>query len=98
MRLAQIEIKDMKLPNRFCVFLLFCCGCYSQVIQTPVTPDEAQYLRFMLMNLASLDHHPDAIKRYEDSLVKQFGLTKQESAALHVVAQRLNGKRLTKPS
>jgi hypothetical protein len=44
----------------------------------------------MLMNLASLDHHPKAIEAYEASLVKQFGLNPQESATIHARAQRLN--------
>jgi hypothetical protein len=80
----------MKRLNRLCVFLLFCCGCYSQAPQALATPDELRYFRFMLMNLASLDHHQDAVKRFEESLVKQFGLNKQESATIHAVAQRLN--------
>ena len=32
---------------------------------------------------ASIDHHPDAAKNYEDQLVKLHGLNQQESAAIH---------------
>jgi hypothetical protein len=44
----------------------------------------------MLLNVASLDHSPDAIKAYEESLVLQFGLSTQESSAIHSVGQTLN--------
>jgi hypothetical protein len=48
-----------------------------------------QYLRFMLLNVASLDHSADAIQAFEDSLVKQFGLNAQESLAIHSAGQTL---------
>jgi hypothetical protein len=49
-----------------------------------------KFLRFLLLNIASLDHSPDAIKAYEESLVLQFGLSTQESAAIHSAGQSLN--------
>ncbi len=51
---------------------------------------ELTFLRFLLLNVASLDHSPDAVKAYEDSLVMQFGLSTQESAAIHSAGQTLN--------
>ncbi len=80
----------MKLLSQCSVFLFVCSGCFGQVTQKPATPDELQYFRFMLMNLASVDHDPAAIKMFEDSLVKQFGLNTQESAVIHAKAQSLN--------
>ena len=80
----------MKVTTKCCLFLLLCCGCYAQSAQPLATTDELQYFRFMLMNLASLDHSPKAIDAYEASLVKQFGLNTQESATIHASAQRLN--------
>jgi hypothetical protein len=58
-------------------------------VQPPATPAEVQYLRFLLLNVASLDHSPDAIKSYEDSLVRQFGLASKGSAAIHAAGQTL---------
>jgi hypothetical protein len=58
--------------------------------QPPATGDELKFLRFLLINVASLDHSPDAVKAYEESLVMQFGLSTQESATIHSVGQTLN--------
>jgi hypothetical protein len=69
--------------------MVLCSFSNAQVSQAPVTTDELQYLRFMLMNLASLDHDAKATEMFEDSLVKQFGLTHQESALIHAAGQRL---------
>lgn len=80
----------MRIVRKCCVFVLFCCGCYAQVAQPLATTDELSFFRFMLMNLASLDHSPKAIDAYEASLVKQFGLNTKESATIHAGAQRLN--------
>lgn len=80
----------MKLLKIICVFVLICYGCFGQTTQAPATPDELTYFRFMLMNLASIDHDPAAIKMFEDSLVKQFGLNQQESAMIHAKTQPLN--------
>jgi hypothetical protein len=63
--------------------------CLAQTSQRPATTDELQYLRFMLLNVASLDHSPDAVKSYEDSLVQQFGLSSKDSAAIHAAGQTL---------
>ena len=71
--------------------LLLSGVCFAQTSQPPATPDEVRYLRFMLLNVASLDHSPDAIKAYEDSLVKLHGLNAQESAAIHSAGRSLNG-------
>ncbi len=69
--------------------LLISSVCFAQTSQPPATPDEMQYLRFLLLNVASLDHSPDAVKAFEDSLVKQFGLNAQESQAIHSTGQTL---------
>ena len=58
--------------------------------QPPATGDELKFLRFLLTNVASLDHSPDAVKAYEESLAMQFGLGAQESAAIHSAGQALN--------
>ncbi|HLH18972.1 MAG TPA: hypothetical protein VKX45_17260 [Bryobacteraceae bacterium] len=74
----------------FVLLLLLACACHAQSSQPPVTADELQFFRFMLMNIGSIDHHPDAVAAYEASLVKQFGLNSQESGFLHGQGQRLN--------
>ncbi len=58
--------------------------------QPPATGDEMKFLRFLLLNVASLDHSPDSVKAYEDSFVMQFGLSPQESAAIHSAGQTLH--------
>jgi hypothetical protein len=66
------------------------CSCFAQVGQPPATLDELQYLRFMLMSVASIDHHSRSAKTYEDGLIKLFGLNAQESAAIHAAGQEMN--------
>jgi hypothetical protein len=80
----------MRVLISCCVFVCVCCGCYAQGPQPAATADELRYFRFMLMNVGSIDHSPKAIDAYEASLVKQFGLNTQESAAIHAAGQRLN--------
>jgi hypothetical protein len=75
------------MRNIVLTVLLGVSGCLAA--QPPATPAEIQYLRFVLLNVASLDHSPDAIKSYEDSLVKQFGLDSKDSAAIHAAGQTL---------
>lgn len=61
------------------------------VVVTPLPPPEqTKYLRFLLLNLASLDHSPDAIAAYEKSLVMQFGLSPVDSDVIHSAGQSLN--------
>ena len=57
--------------------------------QNSTQPDELQFLRHILLNVASLDHDSGSIKAFEDSLAKQFGLTPQESSAIHAIGQTL---------
>jgi hypothetical protein len=49
-----------------------------------------RFLRFMLMNVGSIDHHPQAVAAYESWLIKQFNLNAQEPAFIHAEGQRLN--------
>jgi hypothetical protein len=79
----------MLLLKSCCVFALFCFGCFAQATQSPATAEELQFFRFMLMNVASVDHDQGAIEAYESSLVRNFGLNTQESAIIHGAAQRL---------
>jgi len=37
-------------------FSIHCFG--PSVLSSPTAPDEMQYLRFVLVNVTSLDHHP----------------------------------------
>ena len=46
--------------------LLISSVCSGQTSQRPVAPNEIRYLRFMLLNVVSLDHGPEAIKSFED--------------------------------
>ncbi len=62
----------------------------TQTAQAPATAAELKFLRFLLLNVASIDHSPDAIASYENSLVLQFGLSTQESSAIHSAGQTLN--------
>jgi len=70
--------------------LLVSSVCFGQTAQPPATTAQLKYLRFMLLNVASLDHSPDAKAAYEGSLVLQFGLSSQESAVIHSAGQALN--------
>jgi hypothetical protein len=72
------------------LLLSLSAACYAQSSQPPATADELQFFRFMLMNVGSIDHHPNAVAAYEASLVKQFGLNPQESGFIHGQGQRLN--------
>ena len=54
------------------------------------TASQMKYLRFLLLNVGSVDHSPDAVKSFEGSLVLQFGLNVQESAVIHSAGQNLN--------
>src|SRR5215471_13472975 len=58
------------------------------VAATPVqaTTRDLQYVRFIILNIASLDHSSQSIQDYENSLVKLFGLGSQESTAIHNAA------------
>ena len=80
----------MKSFQKWVVCLLAAGACFAQGSQPPASADEMQYLRFMMMNLASLDHHPDAVQRFEGGLVRQFGLNQQETARIHAAANELN--------
>jgi hypothetical protein len=71
------------------VLLLVSSGCYAQTVQSSAAPTQIQYLRFILMNIASLDHAQEATDHFEALLVKQFGLTTQDSAAIHGAAMTL---------
>ena len=73
------------------------CLAQTAVKAVPSTPPTApaplaqlKYIRFMLLNVASLDHDAKAIAAYEDSLVKLFGLTAAESAVIHAAGQLLH--------
>ncbi len=77
------------MRNLWIAVTLYSSLCFAQQ-QPPATAAELKYLRFLLLNVASLDHSPDAIKSFEDSLVLQFGLSSQDSAAIHSAGQTLN--------
>jgi hypothetical protein len=62
---------------------------WAQNLQPPATIDETKYLRFVLLNVASLDNSSSAIKSYEDHLVKLHGLNAEESAVIHAAGQVL---------
>ena len=68
------------------VMLLVSATCLGQAQSVP---SEQEYLRFVLLNIASLDHDPEGIKAVESHLVKQFGLSASESAAIHAAGQAL---------
>ncbi len=81
----------MKSPLQTCIVLALAAGaCFAQATLPPATVDEMQYLRFLLMNIASLDHSPEAIQRFEDGIGKQFGLDKQEAAVIRAAGDELN--------
>lgn len=74
------------MRNLVAVLMLAALECAAQA---PFVPSEQQYLRFILLNIASLDHDPQAIKAFENQLVKLLGLTPQESAVLHSAGESL---------
>jgi hypothetical protein len=90
----MVTIDSRRIMRHLCFAILLASGlCLAQPVgQTsqPATRDELKFLRFMLLNVASIDHSPDAVKTYETSLVMQFGLSVQESAAIHAAGQTLN--------
>jgi len=78
----------MTSVKRACVLGLLAGACLAQS-QAPATTDQLQYFRFMLMNLASLDHSPSAVTAFGNHLAPQFGLNSQESAQIQSAAQQL---------
>lgn len=80
----------MRFAKRGWVLILFCWGCYGQASQSPASADELRFFEYMLMNAGSIDHHSTATAAHETSLVKQFGLSAEESAVIHAAGQRLN--------
>ena len=81
--------------KRAMTFVLVVCGYCSaslsaQGVQPAPTNDEMKYLRFMLMNVGSIDHSPDAKGRFEQGMAEQFGLNQAESAVIHALGQALN--------
>ena len=79
------------MRNLSLAILLVSSVCLGQTVaQPPATTAELKYLRFMLLNVASLDHSPDTIAQYEASLVFQFGLSSQELAAIHSAGQSMH--------
>jgi hypothetical protein len=79
----------MRRFSKFCILLVLSLSCYAQTAQPPATAAELQYFQFVLMNLASLDHGPDAVTAFETSLVPAFGLNSQEAATIHAAGQAL---------
>jgi hypothetical protein len=79
---------------RTCLALVLFTGlCQAQPnVFTPpaVSPQTLRYLRFVLLNVGSLDHDPTAIAAYEDSLVKLHGLSTADSAVIHTAGQSLH--------
>lgn len=63
--------------------------CSAQTPQSPATPNDLRYLRFILLDIAGLDHGPGVVQAFEDLLSKQFALSRQESAVIHAHGQAL---------
>jgi len=63
--------------------------CRGQTAQPAATPDELKFFQFMLMNLASIDHSPDAVTSYSKLLGRQFGLNDTETGILNSAAVTL---------
>jgi hypothetical protein len=57
-----------------CMFVLFSVAAFAQLTQSSATSDELRYLRFLLMNVGSIDHSAKSVEAYEASLVRKFGL------------------------
>jgi hypothetical protein len=74
----------------FLAIMLVSSLCVAQTAQPAATAQELKFLRFILLNVASLDHSSDAKANYEGSLVVHFGLSSQESTAIHSAGQTLN--------
>lgn len=76
------------------IFSLFLAGvllyppqCAGQGSQAPASPDEMKYLRFVLMQLAAIDGHPNSRQAFEYNLVRQFALSDAEVGALRAAGQ-----------
>jgi hypothetical protein len=63
--------------------------CYGQTAQPPATSEELKYLRFLLMQMGSAGHHPNAKAAFENNLIRQFGLNNQEAAVIRAAGQEL---------
>jgi hypothetical protein len=70
------------------LMLLVAASMYGQG-QPAATRDELEYLRFLLISVASIDHDPKAATTFENLLVRQFGLNSQESGAIHTAGLEL---------
>lgn len=73
----------------FASVLLSAFSCYGQTVQPAATPDELKYLRFLLMQIGSIDNHPTSRTAFEGNLVRQFGLNNQEAALIRAAGQEL---------
>jgi len=58
-------------------------------VQPPATADELRYLSFLLMQMGSVDNHPNAKLTFEGSLARQFELNQQELAVVRAAGQEL---------
>jgi len=79
--------------RRYIYRLAISLAVYARLVQgqqPAATKDELQYLRFLLMNMASVDAHPNSVKVFEDGLVKQLGLNAHETASIRAAGQEMN--------
>ena len=79
---------------RVAALIWLSAGCYAQSSQPLATPDELGYFRYMLLNLASIDHSQESVQRYEENLLSQFGLSDQEALVIHGAAVTLHSQLL----
>jgi len=70
------------------VLTLLATALFGQGTQRPVTTDELDYLRFLLLNMGNIDRDPNATKS-EYFLRKQFGLNDQEIIAIRAAGLEL---------
>lgn len=70
------------------VLMLLATSLFGQGAQRPATSDELDYLRFLLLNMGSIDRDPNATKS-EYLLAKQFGLNDQETVAIRAAGLEL---------
>lgn len=80
----------MRTVRACCMLVLFSVATFAQLTQSSVTSDELRYLRFLLMNVGTIDHSAKSVEAYEASLVRKFGLNQQEVNVIHAAGQRLN--------
>lgn len=75
----------MQKVLKVCLFLFAGVALAQQATMpaAPATPAEVDFVRYVLMSIASPERDPQVAKMNEDAFVRVFGLNQQEASILH---------------